>query len=303
MSQPSGPSPHAHHEHASVDNLKIAFLLNLVFTVLEFVGGSLTNSISIMTDALHDGGDCFSLGLAWYLQRLSRKSPNAAFTYGYRRFSNLGALISGAVLTVGLGFVGWNAALRLRDPEEVMAPGMAALAVVGILFNGAAAWWLHGGQSLNEKLASWHLLEDTLGWIAVLIGALAMLVWDVPILDPLLAILISVFVLTNVFRNLRQVALVFLQSTPAGFDAQAFDRQVGALPGVVDSHHTHTWTLDGEHHVFSTHLVMNAETPREQIVAVKKRVHEILHTQHFMHVTIEIELEGEACAAEEGYCG
>ena len=156
-----------------------------------------------MTDALHDGSDCLSLGLAWYLQRLAGRHPDAKFTYGYRRLTSLGALVTGLVLTAGLAVIGWNAIQRLRQPEEVKVPGMLAIAVVGIFLNGAAAWKLHGGHSLNEKVASWHLLEDTLGWAAVLLGSAVILVWHLPVIDPLIALLISAFVLWNVYRNLK----------------------------------------------------------------------------------------------------
>jgi cobalt-zinc-cadmium efflux system protein len=177
---------------------------------------------------------------------------------------------------------------------------MVGIAVAGILLNGAAAWKLRGGHSLNEQVASWHLLEDTLGWAAVLLGSAVMLVWRLPIIDPLLALLIAGFVLWNVFRNLRKVAQVFLQGAPPGFDPEALDRALAAVPGVVGSHHTHTWTLDGESHVFSTHLVMGRQSSREQVIAAKQRVHELLRELDFEHITVEVELEGEACAAEAG---
>ncbi len=278
--------------------MKIAFFLNAGFTALEIFGGIWTNSIAIITDALHDSGDCLSLGLAWYLQRLSAKGPDTKFTYGYGRFSTLGALITGLVLVVGLSFVCWTAIERLSAPEPVMASGMLGLAVLGILFNGAAAWNLRDGHSLNEKVASWHLLEDTLGWGAVLIGSGAMMVWNLPIIDPLLSLLISVFILWNVIGNLKKVLSVLLQQAPASFDRAAFDVSIASVPGVINSHHTHTWTLDGETHVLSMHLVMARNSQREQIVAAKKRVHELLREQDFEHVSIEIELEGEICSLE-----
>jgi cation diffusion facilitator family transporter len=287
-----------HHDTLASRNLKFAFFLNLAFTVLEIAGGFWTNSIAILSDALHDAGDCFSLGLAWYLQTVSTRRPDAKFTYGYRRFSTLGALVTGLFLIAGLGFLGYQAVQRLRQPAEVRVPGMLALAVVGIVFNGLAAWRLRHGHSLSEQVASWHLVEDTLGWAAVLVGSVVMLVWDLPIIDPLLSLLISVFIVWNVFRNLKKVALVFLQSAPAGFDLAAVGRQLASIPGVIGSHHTHTWTLDGESHVFSTHLVLREGSSREEIVATQRRVHELLAQQHFAHVTVEIELQGETCPAD-----
>ena len=175
------------------------------------------------------------------------------------------------------------------------------MAVVGILFNGYAAWKLHGGESLNEKVVSWHLIEDTLGWGAVLVGSAVMMVWDAPIIDPILSLLISLFILYNVFRNMKRVALVFMQSVPPGFDVEGFDREMQRISGVVGSHHTHTWTNDGESHVFSTHLVMKSASTREDIIAAKHQVHDLLRKQKFAHVTVEIELEGETCAAQSGH--
>jgi cobalt-zinc-cadmium efflux system protein len=261
---------HSHHHHKdSISGLKIAFFLNAGFTTLEIFGGLWTNSIAIITDALHDSGDCLALGLAWYLQRLSAKGPDFKYTYGYGRFSTLGALVTGIILVVGLSLVCWTAIERLREPQEVKAFGMLGLAVLGILFNGAAAWNLRGGRSLNEKVASWHLIEDTLGWGAVLIGSAVMMIWDVPIIDPLLSLLISVFILWNVIGNLRKVLSVLLQHAPAWFDRAAFEASLSRVPGVVDSHHTHTWTLDGETHVLSMHLIMAKDSRRDQIVAAK----------------------------------
>lgn len=294
---------HHHHSHTAGGNIRFAFFLNLAFTIIEIAGGFWTNSVAILSDALHDFGDCFSLGLAWYFQKLSSRRPDATFTYGYRRFSTLGALITGLVLIGGLIIIVKNAVERLQDPADVHAGGMLGLAVVGILFNGYAAWRLHGGESLNERVVSWHLLEDTLGWAAVLVGSAVMMIWDVPIVDPILSLLISLFILYNVFRNVQRVAMVFLQSVPPGFDVAAFDRQMRTIEGVIGSHHTHTWTNDGESHVFSTHLVMAPHSTRESVVAAKKKVHEMLREQKFAHVTVEVELEGETCAAEPEHGG
>ncbi len=287
-----------HHHHQAGANLLIAFLLNLAFTGIEIVGGIWTNSVAILSDAVHDSGDCLTLLLAWYLQRLAQRRGDARFTYGYRRLSSLGALITGLVLVAGLTFVVWEAVERLHAPERVQSLGVVGLAIVGVLFNGAAAWRLSGGHSLSEQMARWHLLEDTLGWVAVLIGGVAMTIWNVPILDPLLALLVAAIVLWNVLWNLRKVAHIFLQGAPPGFDPQAFEHLLADIPQVSGSHHTHTWTLDGERHVFSTHLVVSPTASRDEIVAIKRRVHELLRKHHFEHITVEVEMAGERCAAE-----
>jgi cobalt-zinc-cadmium efflux system protein len=292
------------HDHSSTagDNLRFAFLLNALFTAVEIVGGLWTNSVAILSDAVHDGGDCLSLGAAWYLQRLSERDPDETFSYGYRRLSSLGALLTSVVLIAGLSFVVWEAVERLRDPREVRAGGVIGIALVGILFNGAAVFRLRGGTSLSERVASWHLLEDVLGWIAVLIGGGVMSIWDAPIVDPLLALLIAAVILWNVLKNLKRVGLVFLQASPAGFDPARFDDDVRKFPGVKATHHTHTWTLDGQRHVLSTHVVLAAGSPRETVVDVKRRIYSLLRDQHFEHITIETEIEGEQCSLDDPIC-
>lgn len=142
--------------------------------------------------------------------------------YGYRRYSLLGGLITAVVLIAGLAFILWHAVGRLFSPEPVNAPGMMILALIGVAFNGAAVLKVKKGSSLTEQVVSWHLLEDTLGWVAVLVGAGIMAVWDIPIIDPILSIGISLFVLWNVVRNLRQFFTVFLQLTPKEFDVLLF---------------------------------------------------------------------------------
>jgi cobalt-zinc-cadmium efflux system protein len=294
---------HDHQAHAASGNLRTAFVLNLAFTAIEFVGGLWTNSVAILSDSLHDAGDSFSLGLALYLQVLSTKRADAKFTYGYRRFSTAGALATGLVLLAGLGFIAVEAVKRLQAPQQVHAPGMIALAVVGILFNGAAAWRLHGGTSLNQAMAGWHLLEDTLGWAVVLAGSVVMALWDLPIIDPVLSLALAMFVIVNVLRHLRKVSMVFLQSAPPGFDVEGFEQRLASIPRVVGCHHTHTWTLDGEHHVFSTHVVTENSATRDEILALKRQIHELLKPLHFEHTTIEVEFEGEPCSTGSANCG
>ncbi|MDQ9172290.1 cation diffusion facilitator family transporter [Oxalobacteraceae bacterium R-40] len=294
-------SGHSHgaHSHGSTGNLKSAFFLNLTFTIIEIFGGLWTNSVAILSDAVHDLGDSLSLGLAWYFDRLSRREDNAKNTYGYRRYSLLGGLITAVVLIAGLAFILWHAVGRLFSPEPVNAPGVMMLAVVGVVFNGAAVLKVKKGSSLTEQVVSWHLLEDTLGWVAVLVGAGIMTVWDLPIIDPILSIGISFFVLWNVLRNLRQFFTVFLQRTPKEFDVNQFERTVLALPKVTSVHHTHSWSIDGESHVLTTHLVMQKDADRDEIIETKNQVRDMLDKKTFEHVTVDIELEGEACMASQ----
>lgn len=292
----SGYVSHDHHSnHDGTSNLAVAFILNLVFTIIEIIGGLLTNSIAILSDAVHDFGDTISLGLAWYFDRISHRDPDYRHTYGYRRFSLVGGFITAVFLIFGFSFIMWHAFERLLNPEPVHAPGMIGIAVLGIIFNGAAVLRVRRGTSLTEEMVSWHLLEDLLGWVAVLVGAVIMHYWDLPVMDPLLSIGIGLFVLWNVFKSLRKILSVFLQNSPEGFEPKQFDKSLLKLPGVISHHHTHTWSLDGETHVFTTHLVMAQDTTREEIVTTKTAIKNLLAPHTFGHLAIEIELENEEC--------
>ncbi|HRS68543.1 MAG TPA: cation diffusion facilitator family transporter, partial [Paludibacteraceae bacterium] len=208
-----------HHTHVhspeSGKNIAIAFLLNFSFTIIELVGGLLTNSVAILSDALHDLGDSISLALAWYFQKVSGYSPSARYSYGYKRFALLGALINATVLLLGSVFVIYASVMRILQPQYVKVEGMFLLAILGVIINGVAVWRTHKSSGINERIVSLHLLEDVLGWIAVLIASVVMMFVEVPILDPILSIGISVFVLYNVVRNLIATFNVILQGVPS----------------------------------------------------------------------------------------
>ncbi len=290
---------HGHHSPGAGSNLKVAFFLNLSFTLLEIVGGLLTNSMAILADALHDLGDSFALGMAWALEKFSKKGKDPTFTYGYQRLSLVGALLNGIILLGGSLFILSKAVPRLLNPEAVHVPGMIFFAIIGILVNGAAVLKLKSGKSLNERMVSWHLLEDVLGWVAVLIVGVVLLYVDLPVLDPILSVLVTLYVLWNVLKNLKRVFLVFLQATPDSFEVSVFEEKVLELSKVVSVHHTHIWSLDGEDHVLSTHVVMEAKSTRAEVVKVKSELKKLLHGYSIDHLTVDIEYEGETCVAED----
>jgi cobalt-zinc-cadmium efflux system protein len=206
------------HSHDTASNIRVAFFLNLGFTVLEIIGGTLTNSVAILSDALHDLGDSLSLGIAWYLENVAKREADHRFSYGYRRFSLLGALITSIVLVIGSLIVLSEAVQRVAEPEEPAAGGMILLALIGIGVNGLAVLRVRGDGGLSAQAVSWHLLEDVLGWIAVLFVGIVMSFVDAPILDPVLSMLLATYVLYRVITNLRKTLRVFLQATPEGID-------------------------------------------------------------------------------------
>lgn len=289
---------HSHdhdHENSSSARIAWAFVLNLSFSVIEFVGGWLTNSTAIMADAVHDLGDSLSIGFAWLLSRLGEKPANDLFSYGYRRFTLLGALLNGVVLVVGSVWVLREAISRLQEPQMPIAEGMLAMALFGIAVNGFAAWKLREGRTLNERVLNWHLLEDVLGWVAVLIVSVLLMFVDWPILDPLLSIAFSLFILMNVARMLWQTAHLFLQASPDRKLRATIEERLRQLDHVSDLHHLHVWSLDGEHHVLSVHVVVAACLDVHSQIELKGEIARVLAGLGLLHTTVELEFPDECC--------
>lgn len=290
---------HDHDHHHWNSNIGLAFFLNLFFTIIEFIGWWFTNSVAIMSDALHDLGDSFSLWLAWYLQRYSQKWRTEVFSYGYKRFSLLGALINALILWVGSVIILIEAVPRLFSPEPADAQMMFWLAILGIIVNGLAVFKTSGSRNFNEKIISLHLLEDVLGWFAVLVVSLVMMFSDIWILDPILSILITLFILRRVFSNLKGTLSLFLQATPSHINTDKISDLIKKTSGVVDIHDIHIWSLDGENNILTSHIVIKDHLSIAQIESLKKQIKEDLFHHMIQHATLEIEFENEKC---EGSC-
>lgn len=289
---------HHHHDHADVKNIKVAFFLNFGFTIIEIVGGFMTNSIAIISDAVHDLGDSLSLGLAWYFQKVAKKGSDTQFTYGYKRFALLGAIINSLVLIVGSIIVLSAAIPRIFHPVQAEAVGMFWLAVLGILVNGAAVFRLKKGSSINEKVVMLHLLEDVLGWAAILIGSVVMYFFDVPILDPLMSIGISCYVLYNVYKNLRNTFKVILQGIPEEIEIKELETLLLSFGEVQKIHDLHIWSIDGNYNVLSVHIVVNQALSVDKLAIVKSKIRASLLNIGIQHATFEFETEDENCNFE-----
>jgi len=282
------------HSHA-VENIRLAFFLNLAFTILEIFGGLFTNSMAILADALHDLGDSIALGLSWYFAHLSERGRDQHFSYGYKRFSLLGALITSILLIIGSIIILFNAIPRLLHPESVHVGGMIAFAILGVIVNGIAVLRLNDGKTQNERMVTLHLLEDVLGWIVVLIASIVMLFADLPWLDPLLSIGITCYILWNVLKNLRETIHIFLQATPEHVNSTTLESLLLQQLPIEAIHDWHVWTLDGEYHVLSLHVVVADDMLTANIIELKQKIREILKQQAIDHSTIEIEFQQEKC--------
>ncbi len=274
----------------SQKRILVAFILNLIFTIFEFIGGALTGSVAIISDSVHDFGDSVSIGISYFLEKKSKKEPDDKYTFGYLRYSVLGSLIMTIILIVGAIFVIIHACDRIIHPVEIDYNGMILLAIFGIGVNLVAAITTHGDGSLNQKAVSLHMFEDVLGWGVVLVGAILMKFTDITYIDPIMSIGVSLFLLVHAIMNFKEICDIFFEKTPNGIDISELKHHLTELDGVVDVHHLHVRTIDGTNHIATLHIVTDSNP-----VAVKKAVKEELSEHGISHTTLEIETPDEEC--------
>lgn len=275
-------------------NILIAFILNLAFSLFEFVGGLFTGSVAIISDAVHDLGDAASIGISYFLEKKSKKQPDEEYTYGYARYSVIGSVITTLILLFGSALVIYNAASRIISPAEINYDGMIIFAVVGVCVNLGAALFTHGGDSLNQKAVNLHMLEDVLGWIVVLIGAVVMRFTDFAVIDPLMSVAVAVFIFVNAIKNLKSAIDLFLEKAPASIDISELKEHLTKLEGVIDVHHIHIWSMDGQSNYATMHLVTKGDGHE-----IKEAVREELKEHGIAHATLELEAEHEHCHEEQ----
>lgn len=271
--------------------------MNLGFAVIELIGGLWTGSVAILSDAIHDMGDAFALGLALFFERLAGRESNARFSYGYRRMSLLSAIFTCAFLLGGTALVLSQAIPRLSNPPMPKLDGMLGFAFLGIAVNGFAAFKMIRGKTMSERAVFWHLLEDVLGWVAILIGTVVMKIWDLPIIDPVLCLLVSGVVFWRVGKTLYETVQLFLQATPAGIDLGALRKSIEAIDGVRSTHDAHLWSLDGESHVLTLHVVVSESIDMPATEKIKAGIRKLVSAKGKIHLTVEMESEATVCPA------
>ena len=271
------------------ERVRLAAFLNVAFTVIELVGGFWTNSLAILSDALHDFGDSIALLASWLFERGAKRSPDTNRTFGYQRLSLFSALFSASILIGGSIVIIFQAIPRLLNPETVNATGMVGIAVIGIIFNGAGFFLLKKGESLNEKVLSWHLLEDVLGWAGILVGGVIIYFWKFYLLDPIMTIGLTAFILYNVTKSLKEAINILLQGVPKHINLEAVKKDVKAIKGVLGIHDIHIWSLEGETDILTAHIILDDETLKKQPEQTKQTIKETLEKHHIEHSTIELE--------------
>lgn len=267
-------------------NILIAFILNLLFSIFEFIGGIITGSVAIISDSVHDIGDAISIGISYVLEKISVRSPDNKYTYGYVRYSTLGGLITTVVLIVGSILVIISSIKRITNPIPIDYSKMIVIAFIGFFVNFIAAYVTKDGHSINQKSVNLHMLEDVLGWVVVLIGAFLMKLTNINIIDPIMSIAVALFILIHAFKNLMKVMDLFLEKNY--LDIDMIKQELLKIDGVEDVHHIHIWSIDGIDSYATLHVV-------SQDYMMKKSVKDALKKYGINHATVEIELNTEVC--------
>ena len=285
-----------HHSHSSSEkNISTAFFLNLFFVFIEIAGGIITNSFAIISDAIHDLGDCGAIGLAFFFEKFSQKKPDKKYTYGYKRYSLLSAIITSLILVIGSVAIIFGSIQRFKNPEEIKSLPMLIIAVFGVLINGIAAFKTSHGSGANEKAINLHMLEDVFGWIAVLIGSIFIHLFQWYFIDTLLSLVISAFLLFHSAKNILYTVSILLEKTPYDFNFEDYEAEISKLPGVENVHHIHVWSLDDETILATIHITLSKDFFPEKYSAVQKSVIEASKNLGINHITLQIDIENSCC--------
>ena len=277
---------HNHHKKAS-ENLAFVFFVNLTFNIIVIIGGLATNSMAILADCIHDMSDTISMAIAWLLEKIAQKDSSDKYSYGYQRFSILGAVITSIFVIVMAFFILSEAIPRLFSPEGVDAGGMLIVAIVGLVFKSVSVYRLHGGETFNEKAILYHLLGDIFEWIAILILSVVLIFWNAALyLDPFVSIGIALWLIFNLGRTLIKSVQVLLQKTPDNFDVDEFRSCILAVEGVEDIEDFHVWSLDGIDSVMT--LKVNVDFGMN-VENIKKEIYTISNRYHVVDITIEFD--------------
>lgn len=274
-------------------NILVAFILNFSFAIMEFIGGAWTKSVAIMSDAVHDAGDALSIGIAYFLEKKSKRKPDDDYTYGYARYSAIGSVITCVILFFGSVMVIGKSIFRLFSPVQINYNGMIVFAIFGVIVNTVAAFLTRSGDSLNQKAVNLHMLEDVLGWVVVLIGAFTMKYTDIRIIDPLMSIGVALFILFGTINNLKEALDIFLERKPDGISVGEIKEHLMEIDGIKDVHHIHIWSFDGLNNCATMHIITS-----ENGAIIKQKVREELAEHGIGHVTLELESPDEHCCEE-----
>ncbi|WP_417163822.1 cation diffusion facilitator family transporter [Streptococcus sp.] len=274
----------------------IAFFLNLSYAIVEFIAGGVFGSSAVLADSVHDLGDAIAIGVSAVLETISNREEDSQYTLGYKRFSLLGALITAVILMTGSVLVILENLTKLFHPQPVNDEGILWLGIIAVTINVLASLVVRKGKTKNESILSLHFLEDTLGWVAVILMAIVLRFKDWYILDPLLSLVISFFVLSKAIPRFWSTLKVFLDAVPEGVDIKKIKSDLEQLEHVASVNQLNLWTMDGLEKNAIVHVCLKQI---EDMEASKKAIRHHLKDIGFHNITIEVDSDQDSHACHK----
>jgi cobalt-zinc-cadmium efflux system protein len=287
-------SSHAHHHSSKGQKgLLISSLLNFFITIVQIVGGLLSNSLALLSDALHNLGDTLAIFLAYLANRFGNKAANESKTFGYKRIEIIAALFNAVSLIVISIFLFVEAGKRFANPEEIKGGLMLIVAISGLLANLISVFILnpHKAKNLNIKTAYLHLLGDTLSSFAVILGGIAIILWDIYWIDPLITIAIGIYLIIHTVKILKHSLNILMQASPENINIQSIAEQIKAVDTRIENvHHIHAWTLDDMRCFIECHIKLHENITVSETETLSQNIETRLsQTIENLHLTIQYE--------------
>jgi cation diffusion facilitator family transporter len=264
----------------------LAFFLNLTYAIVEFIAGGVFGSSAVLADSVHDLGDAIAIGISAFLETISNREEDNQYTLGYKRFSLLGALVTAIILMTGSVLVVLENVTKILNPQPVNDEGILWLGIIAITINVLASLVVGKGKTKNESILSLHFLEDTLGWLAVILMAIVLRFTDWYILDPLLSLVISFFILSKALPRFWSTLKIFLDAVPEGLDIEQVKNGLERLDNVASLNQLNLWTMDGLEKNAIVHLCLE---DWEQMTETKNQVRQLLEERGVQNITIEVD--------------
>ena len=269
----------------------VAFFLNLSYAIVEFIAGGIFGSSAVLADSVHDLGDAIAIGISAFLESISNREEDSHYTLGYKRFSLLGAMITAVILMTGSVLVILENIAKIFHPQSVNDEGILWLGIIAITINVLASLVIRKGQTKNESILSLHFLEDTLGWVAVILMAIVLRFTDWYILDPLLSLAISFFILSKALPRFWSTLKIFLDAVPEGVDIQKIKTDLAELDHVASINQLNLWTMDGLEKNAIVHVCLKE---MEHMETCKESIRIFLKDCGFQNITIEVDADLES---------
>ncbi|KJQ62667.1 cation diffusion facilitator family transporter [Streptococcus oralis] len=270
----------------SKTSIWLAFFLNLSYAIVEFIAGGIFGSSAVLADSVHDLGDAIAIGISALLETISNREEDGQYTLGYKRFSLLGAMLTAVILMIGSVLVILENVTKIVHPQPVNEEGILWLGIIAVAINVLASLVVRKGKTKNESILSLHFLEDTLGWLAVILMAIILRYTDWYILDPLLSLVISIFILSKAIPRFGSTLKIFLDAVPEGVETNDLEKDLEALPNVKSVNQLSIWSMDGLENNAIVHICIK---DWEQMMETKEVVRQFLEERGVQNITIEVD--------------